>query len=318
MEKIEPSRFDSKHVLITGGASGFGLGCAQRFAALGAHVTIADIDQDKGAEAARHINAQLKRPDACQFEMLDLGRAIAIEAFADRISRREHVDILLNNAGIYPPSQLTLSETGHELTFAISYLGHVRLTAALWPSLQAAGNARVISVTSIAQKGAQLCLDDVTMEKSYVPFHAYQQAKLACLMFALELDERCQAANLPVRSVAIHPGICRSKLGANRPVRPDDNLWQRLMRSLQGHGMQYFGQSPQTAANAAIMAATTQIEGLPFYGPTGPFEAFGPVGTATAGPAALDPAQRETLWRNTAEALNLETDFEIQETPRTM
>ncbi|MGB0920267.1 MAG: SDR family NAD(P)-dependent oxidoreductase [Alphaproteobacteria bacterium] len=298
--------FGGKHVVITGGASGFGWGCALRFAALGACVTVADITQDKGEEAARNINTATGRVDACRFEELDLSRAASIDAFARRMETGASIDILLNNAGIYPPSQYTVGENGQELTFAIAYLGHFQLTAALWPGLLAAGGARVISVTSIAHKKAQLVLGDGAGKERYVPIRAYQQAKLACLMFALELDQRCQAAGAPVRSVAIHPGIVKSNLGANRLARADDNLWQRLMRWVQGNGMQHFGQSPAIAADAAIMAAGAPIEGRPFYGPIGPFEAFGRVGRATPGGAALDLASRQALWRYTEDVLDME------------
>ena len=310
MSSTAPACFKNKHILITGGASGFGLGCARRFAELGANVTIADINKVQGEYFADEINTISQRSDACRFEELDLSSTTSIEDFSSRVNERAGIDVLLNNAGIYPPSQLALSESGQELTFAIAYLGHFRLTAALWPNLLAAENARVISVTSMVQRKAQLHLDDMAIAEQYLPIRAYQRAKLACLMFALELDQRCQAKGVPVRSLAIHPGICRSNLGANRPVRPDDNLWQRLMTLLQGYGLQYFGQSAATAANVAVTAARSPIDGIPFFGPTGPFEAFGRVGPSQPGPAASNAALREMLWQHTETTLNMKFELD--------
>lgn len=283
-------------VLITGGASGLGLGCARRFSALGHDVTIADVDAEAGARAVAELNGRSR------FEPLDLADPHSIAALARREQqRREPLDVLVNNAGIYPPSQRRLNAEGHELTFAIAHLGHVRLTHALWSLLAPA--ARVISVSSLVQRRSQLYLDDLTLARNYEPIRAYGQAKLACLLFALGLQQRLTAAGSAIASYAAHPGVCRTRLGSNRPRGTDDGAWQRFCSWLLAWGMNHYGQTPEQGAEPVVLAATTtRFAPGQFLGPTGLLEAAGPVGPVRLGPAAADPSLASALWRR-SEAL---------------
>src|SRR3546814_19081067 len=99
--------------------------------------------------------------------------------------RGDAIDVLVNNAGIYPPARRVVTPDGHELTFAIAHLGHFRLTHALWPLLAQARAARVVSVSSMVQRHARLDLDDLASTRAYEPIIAYQRATLSCLLFAL-------------------------------------------------------------------------------------------------------------------------------------
>src|SRR3546814_18770235 len=98
--------------------------------------------------------------------------------------RGDAIDVLVNNAGIYPPARRVVTPDGHELTFAIAHLGHFRLTHALWPLLAQAKAARVVSVSSMVRRHARLDLDDLASTRAYEPIMAYQRANLSCLMFA--------------------------------------------------------------------------------------------------------------------------------------
>ena len=291
------SRF-SRHVLITGGASGLGLGCARRFRDLGYDVTIADVDAAAGASAAAALN------EGARFEPLDLADPASIRALAGRlVARGQPIDVLVNNAGIYPPSQRTLSAEGHELTFAIAHLGHFRLTYALWPLLDAAPAARVISVSSLVQRRSQIYLDDLTLAANYEPIRAYGQAKLSCLLFAIGLQQRLANAGSAIASYAAHPGVCRTQLGRHRRRSAQDSAWQRFSSWALAWGMSHYGQTPEQGAEAVVQAARSR-EFAPgsFLGPTGMFEAAGPVGVVQPGAAASDPALARTLWQR-SEAL---------------
>ncbi len=286
------------HALITGGASGLGLGCARRFAQLGFSVTLADIDSDAASRALPAVQADAVHDAACTYEHVDLSDANSIRQLADRMFiRGESIDVLVNNAGIYPPSQRTLTPEGHELTFAIAHLGHFRLTHDLWPLLNPE-SARVISVSSLVQRRAHMDLDDLTLARNYMPVKAYQQAKLSCLLFALELQRKLDAAASPIRSHAAHPGVCRTQLARNRRRSAQDRWWQRFSSNALDYLLSHVGQSPENGAAAVIEAALSPtIPAASFIGPTGPFEAFGKPGIIKPGTAAADPKLAAELWQ---------------------
>lgn len=92
-------RFKDKIVVITGGTSGIGAGCAAAFAKEGAKVVIAGRSREKGEKIVRENSGF----GEIHFEMLDVTEERAIDAFANKISQQYgDIDILFNNAGIYP------------------------------------------------------------------------------------------------------------------------------------------------------------------------------------------------------------------------
>lgn len=290
-----------KTVLITGGASGLGFGCALSFAGLRANVIIADIDQQAGLRALEQLRARAPATSTIRFEPLDLVDAVSIRDMAQRlIAGGQPIDVLINNAGIYPPSLRTLTREGHELTFAIAHLGHFRLTHALWPLLQSAAAARVISVSSLVQRKASMDLSDMNFAKTYMPIKAYQQAKLSCLLFALELQRKLETSNSSISSYAAHPGVVRTQLGRNRKISAQDNWWQRFSSKALGHGLGNVGQTPENGASSIVVAATSaEIPRGAFIGPTGFLEMAGKPGLIKPGPAALDQQLALGLWQRT-------------------
>src|SRR3546814_14572860 len=92
--------------------------------------------------------------------------------------RGDAIDVLVNNAGIYPPARRVVTPDGHELTFAIAHLGHFRLTHALWPLLAQARAARVVSVLSMVQRHARLDLAVLASTRQYEPILAFPRVQL--------------------------------------------------------------------------------------------------------------------------------------------
>jgi NAD(P)-dependent dehydrogenase (short-subunit alcohol dehydrogenase family) len=286
-----------KHVVITGGASGLGLGCAAGFRRLGYDLTLVDVDV---AATQRAIATLARIPAAGELraQALDLAdrSSIATAALALREQGRP-VDVLVNNAGIYPPARRCLNGEGQELSFAIAHLGHFRLTHALWPLLEAAPAARVISISSLVQRQASINFDDLAWQQRYEPIRAYQQTKLACLMFARELQRRLGAVGHRVSSYAAHPGVCRTQIGRNRPRSAQDSPWQRFATAALALGLRYVGQSPEAGARPVIAAATTdEFPAGTFVGPRWLNESFGEPVRITPGAAASEPALATRLW----------------------
>jgi len=90
-----------KVAVVTGGASGIGLGITRALAARGVHVVVADIEEDAAARAADELSRQGVRTQAARCDVSDRRSG---EALADRAWREfGHVDIAVNNAGVFPP-----------------------------------------------------------------------------------------------------------------------------------------------------------------------------------------------------------------------
>ncbi len=288
------------HAVITGGASGLGLGCATHFRGLGYDLTLADVDAAASQRALAQLSA-LQGEGEIRSQIVDLADPASTSGAAEALKARgQPIDVLVNNAGIYPPAVRRVNAEGHELSFAIAHLGHFRLTHALWPLLEAAPAARVVSISSLVQRRARINLDDLAWSRGYVPIRAYQQTKLACLLFARELQRRLDAAGHRVSSYAAHPGVCRTQIGRNRPRSGQDSAWQRFATATLAAGLRHVGQSPEAGARPVIAVATTdEFPAGSLVGPRWLNESFGRPVRIAPGPAARDPAIATALWART-------------------
>ena len=129
------------------------------------------------------------------------------------------LDILVNNAGVMAVPELTMSPSGHEMQFATNHLGHFALAVGLHDALAAAGDARVVSVSSGGHLRSPVVFDDIDFAfRDYDPFAAYGQSKTANVLFAVEATRRW--ADDGITSNALMPGaIFDTALGAPRRRR---------------------------------------------------------------------------------------------------
>ncbi len=294
---MTPMTLHNKTYLVTGGASGLGLGCVHQLCRHGANVIIADVNQSNGIAVLDRLKSLY--PNAIlQFVQVDLSDPRSVEHLCVTIkSRISHLDGLVNNAGIYPPSQRKLAASGRELCFEIAFTGHYRLTLNLLELLEKADAPAVVTVSSLVQKHAQIYFDDLSLSHEYTPIQAYAQAKLSNLLFATELQRRLSRRGSKVRSYAAHPGVCRTSLGAHRPHHASDSLWQRMSSFVLAHGLAHFGQSPENGARP-LMAPILDASIPPgtFLGPRGPFQAFGKPAPMRLGKAAQSLEAAHQLW----------------------
>lgn len=280
-----------KIALVTG-TGGLGFEAAKALALLGAQVTIAGRNPDKGDCAVAQIRQTA--PDAqVQFELLDLADLASVRALAGRLDKDgQRLDILINNAGIMMPRQLRRTVDGFEDQFGTNHLGHFALTALLLPMLLRSDAARVISVTSLAHRQGALDFDNLLAERQYQAGLAYCQSKLAVALFARELQRRADARGWPLVSLAAHPGFAGTNLfaaeqGSGSLLRV---LSERVFVPL-------LGQSAEAGAWPLVHAAASpEIIGGMLYGPTGLFEMRGKVGECSYGKGALDEDAARRLW----------------------
>ena len=268
--------------LVTGGTSGIGFETTKALAAAGAQVVIASRNHEKGDEMIAIIQRDI--PGArVQFEKLDLADLASVRALAGRVEQSlPRLDGLINNAGIMEPPERGVSVDGYEMQFAVNYLGHFALTAELLPLLRKSDSPRVVTLSSIAAARGSIHFEDLQFERDYDAMGAYAQSKLACLMFARELQRRSDAAGWGLRSMASHPGLSRTNLNEGR--------WPRRL-------LPFMFQAAERGALPTLYAATAQnAQSGAYYGPTGMMETRGPLGFAEIPTAASDDAASARLW----------------------
>lgn len=278
-----------RSVVITG-TGGIGYETALAMTRAGADVIMAGRNKDKGEEAIRKIKNMNPAGNIC-FEKLDLADLASIEAFGERImAQRKSLDILINNAAVMNPPQRKVTKDKFELQLGTNYLGHFALTAQLLPLLQKGNKPRVVTMSSIAHRQGVINFDDLQSEQSYTPMVAYAQSKLACLMFALELQRRSNAASWGISSMAAHPGISRTELipngaGKNSPAGIARRLFPILFQPA-AHG-----------AWPSLYAATAkEAKGGTYYGPSRMNEMRGYPTVAKIAPQAKDVEVASRLW----------------------
>jgi NAD(P)-dependent dehydrogenase (short-subunit alcohol dehydrogenase family) len=278
-----------KLAVITGATGGLGYETALALAGAHATVVLTGRNASKGADALARIRAV--HPNAnISFETLDLGSLAGVTAFADSfVARHDHIDILVNNAGVMmPPSRMTTPD-GFELEFGTNHLAHFALTARLAPLL---AGGRVVTVSSIAHRTGKIHFDDLQLERSYSPNRAYNQSKLANLLFAFELQRRSDAAGWGITSLAAHPGVSSTDLIQNG-MGMNGGILAPAARFFVG----IFGHSPAAGALPQIYAATSpDAKPATYYGPNGFMEITGAPGVARAMPQARDTAAAARLW----------------------
>jgi NAD(P)-dependent dehydrogenase (short-subunit alcohol dehydrogenase family) len=281
--------------LVTGGTSGMGFEDAKALASSGARVVIAARNPQRGREAIDRIKQDV--PDAqVQFEAVDLADLSSVRDLGKRLGATlPRLDGLINNAAIMAPPERGTSVDGLEMQFATNYAGHFVLTAELLPLLRKSDAPRVVTLSSIAIHRGSINLDDLQSTGAYVPMATYAQSKLACLMFAFELQRRSEAGGWGIQSMAAHPGVAVTELVARGPGL--DSEQGRQWSSNRAH--------LQTAAMGAIStlyaATAPTAQGGVYYGPTGPNEIAGPLGVATVPAVARDAATAARLWDLTEE-----------------
>ena len=281
---------------IVTGTGGIGFEDALALARAGADVIIAGRNEAKGREAVARIRAAATRASV-SFEALDLADLASVARFAARMqASRERVDLLVNNAAVMALPQRRLSADGHEMQFATNYLGHFALTARLLPLLRAGRGARVISLSSVAARQGTIAFDNLQAERRYRPMTVYSQTKLACLMFAFELQRRSDAHGWGITSIAAHPGIARTELVANGAGMV--SLFGAF-RVLFSH---VFFQSAAQGALPTLFAATAP-DAKPggYYGPDRMNEIRGNPGVAVAPKKSLDTTVAARLWEISAQ-----------------
>jgi len=269
----------NKTALITGASSGLGLEAAKELAARGFDVVMTARGKDRLEKAGEDLSKQFPKSKITS-QVLDVSNFDEVRSFANKFSGP--IDVLMNNAGVMGPD-FSLSVDGIESQMAINHLGHFVLTKALWKQLEKADAPRVISLSSTVHRRGKLQSMSVEQltgsdQKSYDRWQRYSDTKLACLLFARELDLRTKQSGSKVVSIATHPGWAITGLQDNFPNRFDR-----------------FAQNVNQGARSQIMAALRDdLVGGEFVGPAQ--ELWGEPNLIKGTKQSRDLALMKQLW----------------------
>jgi NAD(P)-dependent dehydrogenase (short-subunit alcohol dehydrogenase family) len=277
--------------LVTGANDGLGLHVTAQLVARGARVVMACRNLDK-AERAKRALLELHADARLDVVPLDLGNLASVKACAEQVGAQyPGLDAIVCNGGIMAvPFGLTAD--GLEQHMGVNYYGHFALVARLMPVIRRTPGARVVTVTSLAEKLGRLDLTSPVTADRYNRWRAYGDSKLAILMLAFMLDERFKREHIDAKGVGAHPGFARTHLRTTR-LETERNWLQRL----QLHMYEVLSAPAEQGVQPLLVAATDPaLRGGEYIGLTGLGEIRGRPKITKAQSRAYDPALRAALW----------------------
>ncbi|HLO28407.1 MAG TPA: SDR family oxidoreductase, partial [Anaerolineales bacterium] len=284
-EKLKDS-MNGKICLVTGGTNGIGKATAQALARMGATVVIAGRNAPKTAQLVEEIRTATgnKKVD---FLLADLSSQQEVLRLANEFkSRYSHLHVLLNNAGGFFLRR-QLSADGIEMTFALNHLAYFLLTNLLLDTIKASAPARIINVSSDAHASGKIEFDNLQGERGFSP-RAYDNSKLANILFTIELARRLEGTGVTVN--ALHPGFVATGFAKNNG---------KVIAALISIFAPLVARSPAKGAETSIyLASSPEMESI-----TGKY--FVDCRVTQPVPQATDSAVAKKLWDVSAEMVHL-------------
>ncbi len=279
-----------KTVLVTGGTGGIGIAAATALATLGARVGITGRDRDRAMLAATAITRESGNPAVNVF-VADMSSQTEVRRLATEVlSAYPRLDVLLNNVGgFWAHRHATADALEH--TFALNHLAPFLLTSLLLERLKTSAPARVVTVSSGAHTQGRIDFDDPMGQRDYSGHRAYNQSKLANVMFTYELARRLEGSG--VTANALHPGMTSTAFSAEDPAQA---------MALIVLAIRPFMKSPQKGADTAVyLASSPEVDRVTgrYYANRKPKKSH---------KSTYDTAATTRLWRVSADLVGLPAD----------
>jgi NAD(P)-dependent dehydrogenase (short-subunit alcohol dehydrogenase family) len=288
---------DGRIFIITGANTGLGYENSLFLAKKGAKVIMACRSLEKANTAKENIKKEVLKADVEVME-IDLSSLDSVRNFAKAYqSKYDRLDVLINNAGVMMPPY-TKTGDGFELQLEANFLGHFLLTGLLMDTILKTPNSRIVNLSSIAHKSGKINFDDLQSEKKYSASEAYGQSKLACLLFAFELQRKLEKeGHDQTISTAAHPGIATTEL-ARHMSKIVYGILKYTVAPLLTH-------APKEGAKPTLIAAIGDAVGGDYFGPTGFQEFKGKPGKVSSTDLSKDEDIAKRLWEVAEELVGM-------------
>jgi NAD(P)-dependent dehydrogenase (short-subunit alcohol dehydrogenase family) len=285
-----------RRAIVTGGASGIGAETARALAAANAEVTLAVRNLEAGERVADDIAASTGNKQVL-VAPLELADPASIGALIARW--RGPLHLLVNNAGVMRLPELQLTPDGWEMQFATNHLGHFALAVGLHDALAAAGNARIVSLSSRGHLRSPVIFEDINFtSRLYDPGLAYGQSKTANVLFAVEATRLWAADGITAN--AVHPGAIAAT-NLSRYMSPE------ALAETRSSGMYKFKTIEQGAATSVFVATSPQLDGIGgrYFEDCNEAVVVDPDPSSPGGvaPYALEPDAATRLWQVSFDAM---------------
>jgi 2-hydroxycyclohexanecarboxyl-CoA dehydrogenase len=227
-------KFDSKIILVAGGASGIGLATVEGFAALGGEVYLGDINEEQGKKAAESVKGKV------HFVKLNVTDKASIRACRDRIlNEKGRIDVLANVAGwghIQP--FVDNSDEFIEKLVALNLMGPIEMARAFFPQMIEQKSGKIVIVASDAGRVGSLGES------------VYSGTKGGAIAFSKSLAREGARHNIQVN--AICPGPTDTPLLRSEP----EKFLEAFLKAIP---MKRFGK-PSEVADAIIFMASNRAD----------------------------------------------------------
>jgi NAD(P)-dependent dehydrogenase (short-subunit alcohol dehydrogenase family) len=237
-------RFAGRTVIITGAAGGLGSGMAKAFAAEGAEVALVDRPDSLGQELADTINGSTSSNHGSTghafFAPCDLADLAATrQLITDLAARQGGLDVLINNAAIYPRKEVAeYSTEDWQAVQRVNVDAAFVCAQAALPAMRAAGSGRIINVSSITFFG-------------HTPFLVpYVASKGALVGLTRALAREVGQDGITVNAIA--PGAYPTAAEAIHPDLESYNAFILEQQAVKRRG------TPADIANAALFLAAPE------------------------------------------------------------
>ena len=182
---------------------------------------------------------------------LDLADLQSVRDFVSEfLKKHDKLDALVCNAGLVTMgSEIERTKDGFEMAIGVSYFGHFLLTELLLDVLKRSAPSRMVIVSSVVHAGSKrnrpnVHLDDLNFNaRKFSNFAAYAEAKVAVVLYAMELAKRLEGTG--VTTASVHPGWARSNFGGN-------GLLMRIMRVVMAPLRPFITDSNEEAAQTSL------------------------------------------------------------------
>jgi len=227
---MNPHRFDNQVVLVTGGAQGLGRAMAERFAAEGARVHVADLAVSEGPRVVQNLPGT-----GHSFRAVDITDPVAAHEWIDSVAEDEgHIEVLVNNAGIIRDNRIeNISVEDWNAVLSVSLSGAFHCTQAAFPHMKGTAYGRVLSFASMSWRGNFGQVNYVAAKAGVVGFTRG---------FALEGARHGVTAN------AIAPGLIETPMLASMNDAARELLTNKVP-------MRHTGQPEDIASAAAFLCS---------------------------------------------------------------